>query len=140
MFKNITENLAVGSITDVETLIEIQEKGYKTLIDLCPLAEGNKLDEATMKNLGFDYVSIPVSMQTLNQQTLNSFTTAVKESSQPIYTRCASGLRASVFTLITLAMQEHWTEEKYQTEFNTLGLQHKPHCPLADFAHTCLTE
>ena len=52
---------------------------------------------------------------------------------QPSYIRCASGLRAGVFTLLTLANKENWTEEKYLEEFAKLDLPKKQ--IIMDFAH-----
>lgn len=134
MLKNITEHLAVGSIVDKEKLKEIHQQGYHTILDLCTEKEGNLLDENAMTDLGFKYLNIPVSPQNINIDTLNSIKEAINVSPQYVYIRCASGLRAGVMTLLTVADEQNWTQEQYQEEFNKLGLQHKPNCLLKDFA------
>ncbi len=138
MFKTVTDTLAIGSAAEVQALEEIAAKGYKTVIDLCPGAEGTQLDEGTVRGLGLEYLSVPVSMKTLNDETLTAFKQALNTSSKPIYTRCASGLRAAVFTLLTQAQQEGWTEAQYLEKRQALGISHKPNCPLADFAQSYL--
>jgi uncharacterized protein (TIGR01244 family) len=135
MFKTIANNLAIGSIAECEALQEIAQKGYKTIIDLCPAAEGNQLDASMVKEQALEYVSVPVSPKNLTIETLEAFKQAVKASPQPIYTRCASGLRAGVFTLLALAEQEGWTEAQYLEQFQSLGINQKPDCPLGNFAH-----
>lgn len=134
MLKNITEHLAVGSIVDKEKLKEIHQQGYHTILDLCTEKEGNLLDENAMTDLGFKYLNIPVSPQNINIDTLNSIKEAINTSTQDVYIRCASGLRAGVMTLLTVADEQNWTQEQYQEEFNKLGLQQKPNCLLKDFA------
>ncbi|MEH2359773.1 beta-lactamase hydrolase domain-containing protein [Nostoc sp.] len=136
MFKTVTNNLAIGSIAESEALQEIAQKGYKTIIDLCPASEGNQLDVSMVKELALEYVSVPVSPKNLTIETLEAFKQVVKASPQPIYTRCASGLRAGVFTLLVLAEQEGWTEAQYLEKFQTLGIEQKPNSPLENFAHT----
>lgn len=135
MFRNITETLAIGSVSDVDGLAEIASKGYKTVIDLCTVEEGNQLEQATVQKLGLQYVSVPVSAKNLNDETLQTFTQAINSSSQPIYTRCASGLRAGVFTLLNLAERENWTETEYLQQREALEIPSRPNCPLASFSH-----
>lgn len=139
MLKNIKEHLAVGSIADLDKLQEIHQQGYHTIIDLCTEKEGNLLDEKAMTDLGFKHFHIPVSVQNLNMDTLNKIQEAINCASQYVYIRCASGLRAGVMTLLTIADEENWTQEQYQEEFNKLGLQHKPDCPLENFAQNYFT-
>ncbi|AUC60560.1 Zn-dependent hydrolase [Cyanobacterium sp. HL-69] len=133
MFNKITENLAIGSITETEQLQEVKQQGYNTVIDLCSSGEGNQLDSQTITDIGFHHANIPVTPQTLNQDTLNFFMEKLDNLPQPSYIRCASGLRAGVFTLLTLANKENWTEEKYLEEFAKLDLPKKQ--IIMDFAH-----
>jgi protein tyrosine phosphatase (PTP) superfamily phosphohydrolase (DUF442 family) len=81
-----------------------------------------------------DYINISVDRQNLNSEILPAFMQAVDCAPKPIYTRCASGLRAGVMTLLTLATQQGWTQQQYLERRQALGLEHKPNCPLAAFA------
>ena len=135
MFQNVTESLAIGNVISQEDLQEIYQKGYQTIIDLCIMSEDNQLNPEEVKQLGLEYISVPVDRLNLTPQTLQSFMQAVDTAKQPIYTRCASGLRAGVMTLLTLANRESWTEQQYLERRQALGLKHKPNCPLEAFAH-----
>ncbi|HEY9863466.1 MAG TPA: hypothetical protein V6D21_04735 [Candidatus Obscuribacterales bacterium] len=44
MFAVINDSLAIGSITDLTEINNIQKQGYQSLIDPCPTAEGNQLN------------------------------------------------------------------------------------------------
>lgn len=134
MFQSVTESLAIGNVVSPEELREISQKGYKTIIDLCTAPEGNQLKAEEVEKLEFNLISIPVDKQNLNLEILPAFVQAVNSSPQPIYTRCASGLRAGVMTLLTLAIQENWTEQQYLEKREALGIKHQPNCLLAAFA------
>lgn len=140
MFKAVTNNLAIGSVADPTGLQEIAEEGFATVIDLCTEGEGNQLNKEIVENLSLKFVSIPVSGQNLNTDTLQKFKTAIETLPQPIYVRCASGLRAGVFSLLALADKQGWTHQEYLSRRKDLGLEHKPNCPLADFASSLLAE
>jgi len=133
MFNKISENFAVGSIAKMSQLKEIKQQGYNTVIDLCSSGEENQLDSQTVSDIGFHHINIPVSSETLNQDTLNFFIEKLDSLPQPSYIRCASGLRAGIFTLLALANKENWTEEKYLEEFEKLDLPKKQ--IFMDFAH-----
>jgi uncharacterized protein (TIGR01244 family) len=140
MFQPVTHSLAVGNIHSLEELQQISEKGYKVVIDLCTEAEGNLLDEQELQNIGFNYINLPVSIKTLTPETLQTFMATVNDHEHPIYVRCASGLRASVMTLLNLAKKENWDEEKYLGEFAKLGLDLHPDHPLCKFSQECLSD
>lgn len=134
MFQIVTESLAIGSVISIDGLSEAAEKGYRTIIDLCTPAEANQLDAEEVRKLGFNYISLPVDRQNLNSEILPTFIQVIDSAPKPIYTRCASGLRAGVMTLLTLAIQQGWTQQEYLERRQSLGLEHKPNCPLAAFA------
>ncbi|MGF1575872.1 MAG: beta-lactamase hydrolase domain-containing protein [Cyanophyceae cyanobacterium] len=134
MLKTLTDTVAVGCLSDPETLQNLADQGYQTLIDLCPEAEGNPVDTDYLKKVGIQYVNVPVSPRNLTDETLQTFKQTVQDAAAPIYVRCASGLRAGVLTLLTLAEQQGWTESDYLEQRQALGLDHKPGCLLAEFA------
>ncbi|MBE9224351.1 hypothetical protein IQ264_02540 [Phormidium sp. LEGE 05292] len=134
MFQRVTESLAIGNNIAPEELSEIAQKGYRTIIDLCMASEEKQLNVEKVEKLGFNLIKLPVDRQNLNPDILPAFMQAVSSAPQPIYTRCASGLRAGVMTLLTLAIQESWTEQQYLEKREALGLKHQPNCPLAEFA------
>lgn len=136
MFKVVTDSIAVGSANQKQDLQKIAQRGYASIIDLCPAAEGTQLNASQVEQLNLAYVSVPISPKSLSPETLASFQQAVQTSPQPIYIRCASGLRAGVFTLLTLAGQQGWDETQYLEQLRKLEIEHKPNCPLSDFAHT----
>ncbi|MBZ8180284.1 beta-lactamase hydrolase domain-containing protein [Oscillatoria salina] len=133
MFQSVSESLAIGNLNSREKLSEIAQQGYRTIVDLCTPPEGNQLNPEEVTQLGFDYLSIPVFPKNLKPETLQTFIQAVDSASQPIYIRCASGLRAGMMALLTIAEKQAWTEQQYLEQWEALGLENKPNSPLASF-------
>ena len=134
MFQTVTESLAIGNEVSPQELREIYQKGYRTIVDLCPPAEGTQMNAEEVKQLGFDYRSVPVDKQNIAPEAMPAFLEAVNSASQPIYTRCASGFRAAVMTLRSLASREGWTEEQYRDRWQALGIDYKPNSPVEVYA------
>lgn len=134
MFQSVTESLAIGNVISAEELSEVAQKGYRTIIDLCLPSEEKQLNVAEVENLGFNLIKLPLDRQNLNPEVLPGFMQAVNSAPQPVYIRCASGLRAGVMSLLTLASQHNWTEQQYLEKREALGLKHQPNCPLEVFA------
>jgi protein tyrosine phosphatase (PTP) superfamily phosphohydrolase (DUF442 family) len=134
MFQNVTESLAIGNVVSPEGLSTLSQQGYQTILDLCTEAENNQLNGEVVEKLGLNLVPFPVNRHQLTPELLQAFIQILDIAPQPIYVRCASGLRAGVMTLLTLATRENWTEQQYLEKRQALGLQHQPHCPLEIFA------
>lgn len=133
MFQSVTESFAIGNVISWEELSEVSQKGYRTIIDLCLPTEEKQLNVEEVEKLGFNLIKLPLDRQNLNPEILPNFMEAVNSASQPVYIRCASGLRAGVMTLLTLAVQQNWTEQQYLEKREALGLKHQPNCPLEVF-------
>lgn len=140
MFQNITESFAVGNLISQEALTELHQKGYRTVIDLCTPTEANQLNADEVKKIGFDYISVPVDRQNIPLDKLAEFTQAVDANNPPVYTRCASGLRAGVMTLLTLAQREGWTEQEYLAQRQKLGIDYNHDSPVEALAREYFIE
>jgi uncharacterized protein (TIGR01244 family) len=85
--------MAAGQPTG-EQLQVLAEEGYKTVIDLRPPEEprGYAEAEAAQAN-GLTYVNIPVTLQTLDQATIDRFVAAMDKAEKPVLLHCASSNR-----------------------------------------------
>ncbi len=140
MFQTITESLAVGNLISQEALTELHQKGYRTVIDLCTPTEPNQLNAEEVKQIGFDYIRVPVDRQHIPLDKLAEFIQVVDATNQPVYTRCASGLRAGVMTLLTLAQREGWTEQEYLAQRQKLGIDYNHNSPVEALAREYFIE
>ena len=94
--KQAFPGILTGGQPSEAQLIEAQQKGYKTVINLRPVAEQNGLDEGDqVKKLGMHYINIPVSgandLTSANSQALNKALSDINK--YPVLIHCASGNR-----------------------------------------------
>lgn len=94
--KQAFPGILTGGQPSEAQLIEAQQKGYKTVINLRPATEHRGLDEADqVKKLGMNYINIPVSgannLNPANSQALNKALSDI--NTYPILIHCASGNR-----------------------------------------------
>jgi len=77
--------------------------GVKTVINLRAEGEQNQFDEKkVVESLGMNYVSIPVTSQTLTDDKADKFLETMRAAKGPVMVHCASANRASGFWAIHL--------------------------------------
>lgn len=133
MFQVVNQALAIGADTDnaPEKMVDIAEKGYKAVLDLCAPSEPKKLDGEVVSANGLSYINFPITPANLGEETLKTFEKTVVDAPKPLYIRCGSGLRAGVFTTLALMEEE---DLDYGQQLQTLGIKAKPDCPIDGFA------
>ncbi|WP_036489408.1 beta-lactamase hydrolase domain-containing protein [Myxosarcina sp. GI1] len=134
MLQQITEELAIGNAAEVEKLEKIAQQGYRTFIDLCPAQEGDRLNASLVEAHGLEYCSVPVYRNDIDRKSLETFMQTIESVPKPIYTRCASGTRASLMTLLSLATKEKWTESQFFERLASIGFAYPPNSPHERFA------
>jgi uncharacterized protein (TIGR01244 family) len=79
---------------DGEQLQVLAEEGYKTVIDLRAADEPRGYDEAgAAKANGLVYVNIPVTLQSLDQATIDRFVETMEKAEKPVLLHCATSNR-----------------------------------------------
>jgi len=109
----IGDGIATGGICDQEGLIKLKEDGFQSIIDLCTVEEGKKMDENQISGLGFTYVHCPVNVQNLTNDILQNYDMAYTASPQPIYVRCATGRRANLLVYLNMARTMGWSKDEF---------------------------
>lgn len=138
MFKQISDQLAIGDETTPEGLKALAQQGYKMVIDLCTIQEGNTLAETLASEAGLNLKRVPVSLQNLGPAVVERFIAAVEQADGPVYTRCASGRRAALMVFLTQATQEHWTQSQFFEQVKAAGFDCSSVPQLAAFAEEYL--
>lgn len=77
-----------------EQLQVLAEEGYRTVIDLRAADEPRGYDEIeAAKANGLTYVNLPVTLESLDQGTIDRFVETMDEAEKPILLHCASSNR-----------------------------------------------
>lgn len=121
----ITNHISIGGQPDESDLQELQDKGFRTIINL---RDENEKDyradeEREVEGRGLNYASVPISPELLDDIAMQRFSNAIDaEDAPPIYIHCAGGGRAGVLTLIHLAVENGWSLLEAEATGKELGL------------------
>ncbi len=131
MFHVVNDTIAVGGDCDQTRLEMIAKEGYQAVLDLCAPPEPKRLETTMVESLGLSCLNLPITPANVNAETLNAFLQTIDAAPKPLYIRCASGVRASIFMILALIEKE---DADYFALLNAFGIQPKPDCPINDFA------
>lgn len=108
----IDNHFAVGKgHPDAEALTELRDRGFRAVVNLRTQGEENQPlnpDEegAAVRQLGMDYLHIPVSAQALAPELVDHFREQVAHLPKPVYVHCASGKRSGAFTMMDRGIEQ----------------------------------
>jgi uncharacterized protein (TIGR01244 family) len=117
--------MAAGQPTG-EQIQLLAEDGYKTVIDLRAPEEPHGFDEpeAARQN-GLAYDSVPVTLATLDQATLDRFFAALRKAERPVLLHCGSSNRVGGLYYAWLVLEEGVEPDAALSRAKAAGL-HQP--------------
>ena len=108
-----------------EQLKKLAASEYKTVIDLRAPSEKRGYDEAAVaKAAGFDYVTIPVTEDSLEDpKTLDRFIEVFNRTEKPVLVHCAGGTRVAAVYYAWLVSEKKMTREEALAKAKEEGLR-----------------
>ncbi len=118
-----------GGQPTAEQLAKLAAAEYKTVIDLRAPSEDRGYDEpAAAKAAGLDYVSIPVTEETLRDaKTLDHFIEVFNETEKPVLVHCAGGTRVAAVYYAWLVSEKKMSREEALAKAKEEGLRRETH-------------
>lgn len=120
----VPEVLTGGQPTE-EHLKTFVEHGYRTVLDLRAPDEARPYDEPeAVRRLGLEYVSLPVTPDTLTDDTFARFRSLMRDQGKrPIVVHCASGNRVGALLIPYFILDEGRTREQALEAAAEVGLR-----------------
>ncbi len=120
----VPEVLTGGQPTE-EHLKTFVEHGYRTVLDLRAPDEARPYDEPeAVRRLGLEYVSLPVTPDTLTDDTFARFRSLMRDQGKrPIVVHCASGNRVGALLIPYFILDEGRTPEQALEAAAEVGLR-----------------
>lgn len=120
-FKQIDEQIFVGSQPAQQDLKEAKALGIRTVIDLRMPGESHTSNEEMTSNNGLGYVNIPVNKSALAARLIDELERAMAGTPGPHLVHCATGARAALLVKLSQARLERWTAEQMFEEARRIG-------------------
>lgn len=123
----LVPGLVTGGQPSAADLRQLREAGGGVVLDLRDPMEPRPMDEAALaRQLGLEYVNVPVSAGTLNDATLDRILEVVRGAAaagQTVFVHCASGNRVGGALLPHLILDHGLEEEDAVGQAMRVGLR-----------------
>ena len=117
------EGLLIAGQPTAKQLKAAGKAGYKTVIDLRPLAEDRGFDEEkAARKAKLEYTNIAVSPDTLDAPKIKYFLTVLSNAERPALIHCSSGNRAAGFYYAWLVLENGMPEDQAFAQAQAAGL------------------
>lgn len=118
------DGLLLGGQPTAKQLKAAAKAGYRTVIDLRPLAEDHGFDEEkAARKAKLEYTNIAVTPDTLDAPTIKYFLTVLSNAERPALIHCSSGNRAGGLYYAWLVLEKGMPEEQAMEQARAAGLR-----------------
>ena len=131
--QKITDKISIGGALRDGDAQDLENRGFKTIINLMMPDESSDGEEELVKGVGLTYAPIPVSPTTLDDITVARFLQAVESSDGPVAVHCKSGGRAGLMTLVALTIEHGWSLNQALEEGEKMGIKVGADSPYRSF-------
>ena len=131
--QKITEQISIGGALRDGDAQDLENRGFKTVINLMTPDESSDGEEELVKGVGLTYAPIPISPGSLDDITVARFLQAVESSTGPVAVHCKSGGRAGLMALVALAIEHGWSVENALVEGEKMGIKIAADSPYRSF-------
>ena len=122
--RKYNERITTGRVPDSEDLRQLQDLGYRTLVDVRDEKErfGGWVEERA-RELGFDYINIPISREVITLADVETFYRAVfGRGTAPVYAFSRFGKKPLAFLILLDAAVRGESVHRMLRRANALGL------------------
>ncbi|ODH00291.1 phosphatase [Nostoc sp. KVJ20] len=128
--KKVSDEFSAGGQPTPETLKQLADEGYKSVVNLRSLDETGVLadEQQQAKAVGLEYVNVPLKSNSANDNLTATVLSELQELPTPIYFHCGAGGRASALALIAFATQQKLNREQVLARAKELDINpDQPH-------------
>ncbi|MBI3463652.1 MAG: hypothetical protein HY000_11430, partial [Planctomycetes bacterium] len=80
----VTRDVAVGAQPTLDGLRWLKERGYRAVLNLLPETDADPAESSMVRELGLEYIPLPVAPETINPQTVAQFNQIVDSAERPL--------------------------------------------------------
>lgn len=128
--KQISKDFYAGGQPDTETIQQLAEQGFKSIVNLrSPDEAGTFSDEQQQAtDAGLAYVNVPLSPGEADDSLMAKVLWELEDLPKPVFFHCGAGARAGALALIALATQQGLNREQVIAKAEEIGVNlDQPH-------------
>ncbi|MBD2163648.1 phosphatase [Calothrix membranacea FACHB-236] len=125
--KKVSDEFSAGGQPTPDTLKQLADEGYKSVVNLRAPDEAGVLDdeEQQAQAVGLEYVNVPLNSTSAKDGLTAKVLRELEQLPTPVYFHCGAGGRANALALIALATQQQLNREQVLAKAQELGINPK---------------
>jgi uncharacterized protein (TIGR01244 family) len=122
-YRAVRPGLATGGQPTAAGLRQLQELGFRTVVNLMSEAEDTRAEQDAVRTVGLRYVSVPITPDRFRREDAETVAKVIEDiDAQPVLLHCSSGNRVGgVWTVLQVIKGEPY--EKAEAEGRQIGLR-----------------
>lgn len=120
--------ITVGGQPSREDLHQLADEGFKAIVNLRPKGEDEQqldpdVEADLVRDLGLRYLNLPVTMDSISEDKVDTFRRHLSELPEPIYVHCSAGKRAGAFVMMHMAAEQNMSGEEALKKAEEMGFE-----------------
>ncbi|WP_445636755.1 Beta-lactamase [Nostoc sp. DSM 114161] len=122
--KKVSDEYSAGGQPTPETLKQLADEGYKSVVNLRSLDETGALadEQQQAQAVGLEYANVPLKPSQANDSSTAKVLSELQQLPTPVYFHCGAGGRASALALIAFATQHQLNREQVLAKAKELDI------------------
>ena len=120
----VESNVATGGQPTLEGLRVLKDRGFHTVVNLLPKPEEDDAEASMVRELGLEYVSLPVTADGISTQALEEFNRILDEPKhRPIFIHDSTGNRAGAMWYLHRVVADKASPDSARRQAARIGLR-----------------
>jgi protein tyrosine phosphatase (PTP) superfamily phosphohydrolase (DUF442 family) len=122
-YTTVDRDVAAGGQPSLEGLRSLMDRGCRAVLNLLPETDADPAESSMVRELGMAYLSLPVSAETLDRDTVARFSQIVNDpENRPLFIHDSTGSRTGALWYLHRIQTEQAPQETARREAAQIGL------------------
>ncbi len=129
----IASNIVSGAApSTIQAIAWLKSEGFKTVVNLLPASEADMAEGAEVRRAGMDYISMPITPETLNAEMVRKFNEIIDDAARrPIYLHDSTGELTGAMWYLHAVQVDMVSDESARRQAARIGLEDPPSSDLS---------
>jgi protein tyrosine phosphatase (PTP) superfamily phosphohydrolase (DUF442 family) len=120
----VEPNVATGGQPTLEGMKWLKDRGFHTVLNLLPESEADPAEASMVRQLGLEYISLPITAQTIDAATTEQFNQIVDEAKhRPIFIHDSTGSRTGSMWYLHRVTVDKIPDDRARSQAARIGLK-----------------
>ncbi len=124
-FHRVDDRVSTGAQPTIPQIASLAQEGFRTVINLRePIEHEGAAEEAAVRDLGMDYINIPVRTTDPRDAQADAFLRITADARiYPVFIHCGTANRVAAFWMIRRIVVDGWGADDAEKEAREIGLK-----------------